>query len=202
MRRRDTVAGVASAAVLAVGAFLLVLVAAAARPGSDGTLHLSGGWKERYGDERAWAGRDFDDSSWTEVRAPGGWGRRNGEEVPFSWFRRTVVLDAESRAAAARGTLGLTIGKVDSAYEVFAGGIQLGGVGGLPPRARVEYDRHRTYRVPPEAVDAGGRLVVAVRAWNSPVTNARVAALVEGEFQARSATTRRPPASTASGGTR
>ena len=182
MRRRDTVAGIATASVLAVGAFLVILVGAASRPGPDGTLHLSGGWKTAAGDDPAWAGRDFDDSSWAEVRAPAGWGRRHGEEIPFSWFRRTVVLDADNRASAARGTLGLTVGKVDSAYEVFAGGIHLGGVGGLPPRARVEYDRHRTYRVPPEAVDAGGRLVVAVRAWNSPVTNARVAALVEGPF--------------------
>ena len=182
MRRRDTVAGVATAAVLAVGAFLLILVAAAARPGPDASIRLSGGWKAKEGDDRAWAGRDYDDSSWADVRAPAGWGRRRGEDVPFSWFRRTIVLDAENRASAARGTLGLTLGKVDSAYEVFAGGIGLGGVGGLPPRARVEYDRHRTYRVPPEAVDAGGRLVVAVRAWNSPVTNAHVPALVEGPF--------------------
>ena len=103
MRRRDTVAGIATASVLAVGAFLVILVGAASRPGPDGTLHLSGGWKTAAGDDPAWAGRDFDDSSWAHVRAPAGWGRRDGEEIPFSWFRRTVVLDAENRASAARG---------------------------------------------------------------------------------------------------
>ena len=182
MRRRDTLAGITTAAILAVGAFLAVLVAAAARPAPDGSVSLAGPWKHVIGDDPAWGARDFDDRGWGEVRIPSGWGRRSGEEAPFAWFRRTVVLRDELRAAAAQGTLGLTVGKVDSAYDVFAGGLHLGGVGGLPPRARVEYDRHRTYRVPPEAIDAGGRLVIAVRAWNSPVTNAHEPALVEGPF--------------------
>ena len=182
MPRRDTPAGIATAAVLAVGVFLAVLAGAAARPAPDGSVALSGGWRFAIGDDPGWAARDLDDRGWEERRVPSGWGRRHGAEAPFAWFRRTVDLDDELRAAAARGMLGVTVGKVDSAYDVYAGGLHLGGVGGLPPRARVEYDRHRTYRVPPEAIDAGGRLVLAVRAWNSPVTNAHEPALVEGPF--------------------
>jgi signal transduction histidine kinase/HPt (histidine-containing phosphotransfer) domain-containing protein len=183
MPRRDTPAGIATAAVLAVGVFLAVLAGATARPAPDGSRSLGGSWRYAVGDDPGWAARDLDDRGWEERRVPSGWGRRHGAEEPFAWFRRTVELDDELRASAAAGMLGLTIGKVDSAYDVYAGGRHLGGVGGLPPRGRVEYDRHRTYRVPPEAVDAGGRLVVAVRAWNSPVTNAHEPALVEGPFE-------------------
>jgi signal transduction histidine kinase/CheY-like chemotaxis protein/HPt (histidine-containing phosphotransfer) domain-containing protein len=183
MRRPDTLAGAASAATLAVGVFLAILVATAVRPVSDDVVSLAGPWKRQRGDDRRWAAPAFDDSSWATVEVPGGWGTRKGEEAPFAWFRRTIALSGETRTAAANGYLGLALGKVDSAYEVFAGGIHLGGVGGLPPRERVEYDRHALYRVPAAAVAPDGTLVVAVRAWNSPVTNAREPALVEGPYE-------------------
>ena len=182
MRRPDTLAGAASAAVLAVGVFLAILVAVAVRPPGENVLSLAGPWKHGAGDDHRWSDPAFDDSAWAEVRVPGGWGTRTGAEVPVAWFRKTVVLDAGPRDAAARGILGLAVGKVDSAYEVFAGGIHLGGVGGLPPRARVEYDRHALYRVPAAAAGTDGTLTIAIRAWNSPVTNAHVPALVEGPY--------------------
>ncbi len=172
----------ASAAVLAVGVFLAVLVGAAVRTPDHDVASLAGWWKTRAGDDPRWSSPGADDGAWTRARVPGGWGRRAGEETPVAWFRRTVVLDAGTRAVAETGLLGLAIGKVDSAYEVFAGGVHLGGVGGLPPRERVEYDRHALYRVPAAAVGDDGSLTIAIRAWNSPVTNAHVPGLVEGPF--------------------
>ena len=82
------------------------------------------------------------------VHVPMGWGQRERPRgavrvVPARRRPRT-----RARVGGARAAWRLTVGKVDSAYEVFAGGVRLGGVGGLPPSPRVEYDRHRTYAGP------------------------------------------------------
>jgi signal transduction histidine kinase/HPt (histidine-containing phosphotransfer) domain-containing protein/ActR/RegA family two-component response regulator len=182
MPRRDAFAGVVTASILAAGAFVALLGLAALRPGPDEALSIEGTWKLRLGDDPAWARPDLDDSAWTTREVPMGWGDRSGPEVPFGWFRRVVDLGPTRALVATQGGLALTLGKVDSAYEVFAGGVRLGGVGGLPPNPRVEYDRHRTYALPPSAVDPSGRVAIAIRVWNSPETNGRVPALVEGPF--------------------
>jgi signal transduction histidine kinase/HPt (histidine-containing phosphotransfer) domain-containing protein/ActR/RegA family two-component response regulator len=180
MPRRDTLAGTLTAAILAAGACIAVVGTIALRPGPDAAFSIAGPWKTRLGDDPAWARPDLDDSAWSGVRVPTGWGQRSGPEETFGWFRRTVMLGPA--VSTEPGGLALTLGKVDSAYEVFAGGIPLGGVGSLPPRPRVEYDRHRTYAIPPAAVGPDGRLVIAIRAWNSPETNSRIPGLVEGPF--------------------
>jgi signal transduction histidine kinase/CheY-like chemotaxis protein/HPt (histidine-containing phosphotransfer) domain-containing protein len=180
MPPRDSVAGALTAAVLAAGVCAAILGTAALRPRPDGALSLAGPWKHRLGDDPSWARPETDDSRWATIRVPTGWGQRSGTDEPFAWFRRTVTLDPST--AAPPGGLAMTLGKIDSAYEVYAGGIPLGGAGGLPPRPRIEYDRHRTYVVPPAAIGPDGRLVIAVRAWNAPETNARVPGLVEGPF--------------------
>jgi signal transduction histidine kinase/DNA-binding response OmpR family regulator len=46
----------------------------------------------------------------------------------------------------------------------------------------VAYDQRRTYAVPPQAIDSGGRLVVALRVWKSPETRGSVGHLYEGPF--------------------
>ena len=132
MPRRNTFTGALTASILAAGAFVALLGMAALRPGADEAVSLEGTWKQRLGDDPAWSRPDLDDSAWDELQVPMGWGQRGGTEVPFGWFRRTVELGPA--AASAPGGLALTVGKVDSAYEVFAGGVPLGGVGGLPPR--------------------------------------------------------------------
>jgi len=159
-----------------------ILTVAALRPGAEEALSIAGTWKHRLGDDPGWSRPDFDDSGWNELEAPMGWGQRSGPEVPLGWFRRAVFLAPSGSSATAPGGLALTLGKVDSAYEVFAGGMRLGGVGSLPPTARIEYDRHRTYAVPPSAIEPSGRLLIAIRVWNAPETNGRVPALVEGPF--------------------
>ena len=169
--------------MLALGAAGAIVGVVALRPRAGDAISLEGRWKHRLGDDYAWSGASYDDTGWSAVRVPMGWGKRSGPEAPMGWFRRTVDVGPARVAAAGSGGLALTMGKVDSAYEVFAGGIRLGAVGILPPASpRADYDRHATYAIPPPAVDASGRVVIAVRAWNAPETNGRVPALVEGPF--------------------
>jgi signal transduction histidine kinase/HPt (histidine-containing phosphotransfer) domain-containing protein/AmiR/NasT family two-component response regulator len=179
-RRRETLAGALTASILGAGAFVAVLGLVALRPGPDEAISIAGTWKSRLGDDPAWSRPELDDSAWSDVQVPMGWGKRGGPDAPFGWFRRTVALGPA--AAGTPGGLALTLGKIDSAYEVFVGGVRIGGVGSPPPNPRVEYDRHRTYAVPPSAIDPAGSVVIAVRVWNSPETNARVPSLIEGPF--------------------
>ena len=107
--------------------------------------------------------------------------------LPYAWYRLTVQVGPEGLGPTAeereRLRLGLAIGKVDSAYELFAGGERLGGVGALPPERRIDYDRHAIYFVPTSAVDRTGRLVIALRAWKSDATSPSAPAPVEGTFR-------------------
>jgi signal transduction histidine kinase/CheY-like chemotaxis protein/HPt (histidine-containing phosphotransfer) domain-containing protein len=179
-------------AALAVGA----VAAAAVPPAGEGMLavasldrpvSLAVAWRQRVGDDPRWAQGDYDDSSWTTARVPMGWGRHGGSRAPYAWYRLTVQVGPEglgpTPAERERLRLGLALGKVDSAYEVFAGGERLGGVGALPPERRIDYDRHAIYFVPTSAIEPSGRLLIALRAWKSEATSPSVPAPVEGAFR-------------------
>jgi hypothetical protein len=77
----------------------------------------------------------------------------------------------------------VTIGPINSAYEIYVGGLHLGGVGRLPPEPRIDYDRRRTYALPPQAIAPDGGLVVALRVWRAADSVARVGAPVAGPFR-------------------
>lgn len=157
-----------AAAVLA----WLVLATAAAAEVRD----LAGLWRHQLGDDLRYASPDFDDSTWPEILVPVGW--RNTlapERVPFAWYRVTTRLRADEVER-----LAVAIGMVDSAYEVYAGGMLLGGVGRLPPAPSAAYDRRRIYPVPRAAIDGHGRLVLALRIWKGPDTRGTTGAPVEG----------------------
>lgn len=152
----------------------------------DALASLAGVWKFRPGDDLGWARPDYDDSAWGEVRIPTGFGRHDAVSE-LAWYRLEIRLApqrAPAREERAELRLGILIGKVDSAYELYAGGVKLGSVGELPPAPRMDYDRHGIYPVPAGAVDESGRLVVALRVWKSPATRSDVGGPVEGPFYA------------------
>ena len=166
----------------AVSLAALVLAAAVQGPGPQAVPRsLAGEWRFRTGDDPAFARPDFDDSSWETLRVPGGWGRQGHAGLSgIAWYRVAVNVDEDTLRSPR--ALGVALDKVDSAYELYAGGRKLGGVGELPPRPRPEYDRHATFVVPRDALDERGRLVLAVRVWKAPITTRWGGGLVEGGF--------------------
>jgi hypothetical protein len=125
-------------------------------------------WKFHTGDDPTWSDPEYDDSEWMEMQIPPRVGQRSMESG-FAWFRLEVQVGSPENRLWEREDLGLglTLGKVNSAYEVYAGGILLGGVGSLPPNPEIDFDRHRVYAVPTRAMDGTGRLVLALRVWKS-----------------------------------
>jgi diguanylate cyclase (GGDEF)-like protein len=142
-------------------------------------IDLTGTWLFRPGDDASWADPKLDDSGWTLLQVPRSWGRQGFAAVHgLAWYRLRLRL----APGIPRDGLGITLGKIDSAYDAFAGGVRLGGVGSLPPEPRMEYDRHQTYAVPRSAMDENGDLVVALRVWRAPGKAAGAGGPVEGPY--------------------
>src|SRR4051812_6556875 len=99
---------------------------------------LTGPWAFRPGDDPTWATTAFDDRDWGRLQVPGSWRRQGFNELTgIAWYRLRTPPSWPTDEM-----LGVTLGKIDSAYELYAGGRRLGGVGALPPNPRPEYDRH------------------------------------------------------------
>ncbi len=144
-------------------------------------------WKFRPGDEPVWAAPSFDASAWQDLRIPTGFGR-DDVTSSMAWYRLSLDLspDAPPLSVEQRADLRLAvaIGKVDSAYEIYAGGLLLGGVGDLPPQVpSMDYDRQAIYPVPAAAIGDDDRLVLALRVWKAPQTRSTVGGPHEGAFR-------------------
>ena len=128
---------------------------------------------------------DYDARSWRRVAVPTGFGRSDAE-AELAWYRLEIqVRGAHGPPTAEERSnlrLGVTLGKVDSAYRLYAGGVEIGGVGALPPEPAVDFDRHLTVPIPTSAVAADGRLVLALEVWKSPETRGSVGTPHEGPF--------------------
>ncbi len=140
---------------------------------------LDGLWRFQPGDDLSWAAPDYDDADWASIQVPKSWGRQGFADVyGMAWYRTRVQVPWPSAEP-----LGLALGKIDSAYEVFVGGRRLGGVGRLPPTPSMEYDRHRLYVVPASTREADGSVVIALRVWRAEGKSAGAAGPVEGRFE-------------------
>jgi len=128
------------------------------------TYSLKGQWKFRPGDDFKWASPGYDDSDWSGKAIPERWDKGGfPEHGQFAWYRLTLELDPEQRSSLSH--LGVKMGKVLNAYELYVGGELMGGVGKLPPLSEANYDRKRIYMIPPSAIAADGTLVLALRVW-------------------------------------
>ncbi len=134
------------------------------RINSAGTTSLSGQWRFQQGDDLRWASPEFDDSGWRFRSVPGNWPTGGFPETDqYAWYRLTLHLDAE--LVDEGEPLGVRLGKVHSAYELYANGQQVGQVGRLPPLAQIDYDLMKVF--PLHGLNPGpdGRLVLALRVW-------------------------------------
>ena len=141
-----------------------------------GPVSLSGDWKFQPGDDPRWASPDFDDRQWMNAPLPGRWPAGGyPESGQFAWYRLTLVLDKyRDGQPASDFELALRTGKVMSAFEVYAGGERVGGVGKLPPLAEINYDRMKVLPIPRAAIGADGTLVLALRVWGGPLASVSV----------------------------
>ena len=134
-------------------------------------LSLKGQWRFQPGDDLAWAAPGLADSEWGFMSVPGRWPAGGYPETgQLAWYRLTLQLDSSLWNESALSSLAVRLGKVLNAYELYAGGELVGGVGKLPPLSEVAYDKEQVFQVPASAVDETGRLVLALRVWGGKNT--------------------------------
>ncbi len=136
---------------------LWILLFTGLMPGQQALyIELSGEWRQREGDQPAYAQPDFDDQGWSTVQLP--W--RQQPRAPLFWLRRSVELPEW----AAGMPLALTLGPVSPVYEVYVNGVRIGQTGPFFDDTAVYPARSRTHLIPAAAVAGCSRLTVAVRA--------------------------------------
>lgn len=143
-------------------------------------ITLSGPWRFRVGDDPRWADPAFDDSAWETVDlaapagatdgdvglpnyAPGWSARGHAGYHGYAWYR--IALSLRTPMDDSLALLGPWA--VDSAYQVYANGSLLGGVGDFSGPAPVAYGYHypTLFALPPLP---GGLVAIAIRVWMGP----------------------------------
>jgi diguanylate cyclase (GGDEF)-like protein len=143
----------------------------------DGVHSLAGLWAFHPGDDPRWAAPGFDDSSWARLQVPLSWGVQGYQDVfGIAWYRIRV-----NRTWPSDQPLGVTIGKIDAAYELYVDGVKLGGSGHLPPQPREDYDRHVTFVLPHTGTFRP--ITFALRVWRPPARHPGEAGPTSGPFE-------------------
>ncbi len=127
---------------------------------------ISGIWKYKIGDDMNWAAPDLNDSDWAEIPVPMDWGKFGlDKNFNYLWYRLDINFDKHTLSQEDLGRLGINIGRVFSAYELYANGIFIGSVGKLPPNGQARYDQEATFDLPRHTLNEEGSTVIALRVW-------------------------------------
>ena len=93
-------------------------------------VSLRGQWQFHPGDNLDWAAVSLNETGWVGKAMPGRWDKDNFHASnPMAWYRLTLQLDPQLLACDQLSQLSVRMGKVLSAYELYAGGELVGGVG-------------------------------------------------------------------------
>ncbi len=148
----------------------------------NSTVELTGPWKFRMGDDRAWAQPDFDDSGWSAMDltpAPGsfnplignggylpGWTARGYKGYSgYAWYRLRINLKNDGSALAIKMP-----DDVDDAYQVYVNGQRVGEFGEFTAQGVNAYIAVPEMFVLPANV-GNGPVTIAVRMWMSSYTS-------------------------------
>lgn len=140
----------------------------------EGAFSIQGQWRFKPGDDLSWAASDYDDSAWSVVDILGRWpGEGHPEHDQMAWYRLGLQLapNAMSHDPSLDNGLGVQIGSILSAYELYANGRLIGGAGKLPPLPAAEWGEHKVHFLPRELIGADGRLELALRVWGGSDTS-------------------------------
>lgn len=129
-------------------------------------VDLSGTWQVRLGDDPSWSGQTVNDpSGWDSIDLPGSLARyaldQTGSAIGTLWLRKTVSLPPEVGNRA----LGLALGRISHADEVYVNGVRIGGEGAAPPREMSMWNIPRHYPVPAHLIRPDADNVIAVKVW-------------------------------------
>lgn len=133
-------------------------------------VELNEQWQFHLGDKPEWSAPDFDDSTWETVSLPHRWRRDKAAspDTAVGWYRQRLTIELTELAQREQVVpLGIRLGSIYSAYELYAGGKFVAGVGKLPPHSdtAIDFNRQAVMAIPLSAISAEGELVLALRVW-------------------------------------
>ena len=169
----------------------LLLVAALALQGpvpfpNSTITELRTGWRFAVGDNPDWARPGHSDVNWRQAAVPGTWQQDGFPNYRgFVWYRLRYRVDSTTAKP-----MGVRFTGVATAYEVFADGRLLGGVGRFPPQYRARTTVPASFALPVDAMTRGAH-VLAVRVYSdesvggldNPVLAGPLEALAAREFR-------------------
>jgi sialate O-acetylesterase len=126
-------------------------------------VKLNGYWKFNIGDNIEWSEKDFDDSDWDKLYAPGTWEEQGYKEYDgYAWYR----LKVEIRDLQCSDQLFLYLDRIDDVNEVYFNGVLIGRTGFFPPNYKTAYNRSVTYAIPAYLLTSKGENTIAVRIFD------------------------------------
>lgn len=124
---------------------------------------LAGEWLFRTGHDPAWASPFRERRYWQKINVPGSWEAQGFASYNgHAWYRVTFFLP--SRFAGER--LGLDLGTIGDADEVFLNGRAVGGMGSAPPSFQKATLLRRFYLIPRDATRFGEYNELAIHVYN------------------------------------
>ncbi len=129
----------------------------------DIPVSLAGSWWFRTGHDPAWSSPFREKTHWQVVRVPGAWERQGFASYNgHAWYRVPFLLPSK----LASESLGLDLGYVGDADEVFLNGQRVGASGSFPPTYQSAVLQRRIYRLPKASLRYGEYNELAVHVYN------------------------------------
>jgi signal transduction histidine kinase len=121
-------------------------------------------WLFRAGDDPSWKAYAIDESKWQPIEVPGSWQAQGFESRSgVGWYRAHLRIDAVAR----EGDLGVALGRIYNADQVFFNGMRIGAEGHIGEQVVEAHAKTRVYRIPRSIIHYGGDNVLAVRVKNT-----------------------------------
>lgn len=146
--------------ILAIACFALCDRATALTIDAASTsAKLDSGWTAIRGDSTNFTATDVAGEGWTAYSPPSPLSSLLPGEPGIYWLRVRFTLEG----APQEKPLGICLGKIDSASEVYVNGALIGSAGRIDAPAEEAYDRELLYEIPSGVLNFGGENVVAIR---------------------------------------
>ena len=132
---------------------------------NQGVTTIDAPWRFHPGDDPAWASPSFDDSSWPLLATDRYWGVQGYAGLKgYGWYRLRLKLPATTQP------LGIDIGHLNSAGEIYVDGKLIGTNGIMRPKPDWSWQlAANAFALPPSS--NGQWVEIAVRVWKSSVAS-------------------------------
>jgi signal transduction histidine kinase len=128
----------------------------------DKSISLKGGWHYMKGDNPDWKEVDTEDSGWMRKSLPDYTKDKEKRAFGFYWYRCHIFFSEGNVPKS----LGIKLGKLRDADEVYWNGIQIGSTGKFVPTVEIDIEKDRIYSIPDNLLRAG-KNVLSVRIYAS-----------------------------------